>query len=261
MPLISVIMGVYNSNPDMLKKSVESLLNQTLGDFELIICDDNSETVSFDFLPNDERIKIISSGKNKGLARSLNLCLEQARGKYIARQDDDDWSVPERFEKQAAFLDSRPDIDFVGSDCALFDSDGEIHGVRQMPAEVDKKDFLFNSPFIHGSVMFRREILENCRYRTVGRTKKYEDYDLFMRLYANGCKAANINEQLYYFYYDTKLRSVSFKMRVDEYKVRMNGFKKLGLLPKGFFHAVKPLILGLMPGRLQMRLKKTFNKV
>ncbi len=261
MPLISVIMGVYNSDPEMLKKSVNSVLQQTLGDFELIICDDNSESGKLDFLPKDERIKLLSSGKNKGLARSLNLCIEAASGKYIARQDDDDWSAPDRFEKQAAFLSERKDIAFVGSDCALFDSGGEVHGERKMPAEVNKNDFLFNSPFIHGSVMFRREVFDRCRYRTIGKTKKYEDYDLFMRLYAAGFKAANINEPLYYFYYDTKLRSVSFSMRVDEYKVRMNGFKKLGLLPKGYFHALKPLVLGLMPDRLQMRLKKTFNKV
>ncbi len=261
MPLISVIMSVYNSDRDMLTKSVRSVLEQTLGDFELIICDDNSESGSLDYLPDDSRIKIISSGKNKGLARGLNLCLEHAAGKYIARQDDDDWSVPERFEKQAAFLDGRPDIAFVGSDCALFDSGGNVHGFRSMPAEVEKTDFLFNSPFIHGSVMFRREVFDVCRYRLTGRTKKYEDYDLFMRLYAEGFRAANINEQLYYFYYDTNLRSVPFRMRVDEYKVRMNGFKKLGLMPKGFFHAIKPLVLGILPSRLQMRLKKTFNKV
>lgn len=261
MPLISVIMGVYNSDPDKLKKSVSSILSQTLGDLELIICDDNPESADFSFLPSDQRIKIISSGKNKGLARSLNSCIAIAKGKYIARQDDDDFSAPERFARQTEFLEQNPDIAFVGSDCALFDKDNNIHNERKMPSNVDKKDFLFNSPFIHGSVMFRREVFDVCRYRTVGRTKKYEDYDLFMRLYAEGYKAANINERLYYFYYDTKLRSVPFDMRVDEYKVRRNGFKKLGLWPKGFFHALKPLVLGLVPARMQMGLKKAFKKV
>ena len=125
-----------------------------------------------------------------------------------------------------------------------------------MPKTVDKRSFLFNSPFIHGSMMFRREVFDKERYRTLGKNRKYEDYDLFMRLCADGFKSANLPEKLYRFHYDRSTRCVSFSMRCDEFKVRTEGFKRLGLMPVGFFYALKPILLGFIPRKAMIKLKE-----
>lgn len=258
MPLISVIMGVHNSSRDKLMKAVQSVLSQSVKDIELIICNDGSDNGTGKTLESitDSRVKIITFSENKGLAAALNACIDTAQGKYIARQDDDDISLPGRFEKQTAYLESHTEIDFIGSDCELYSDNSGVYGERIMPKTIDKKSFLFNSPFIHGSMMFRREVFDNERYRTLGRNRKYEDYDLFMRLCADGYKSANLGEKLYRFHYDKKTRRVSFSMRCDEYKVRKEGFKRLGLMPQGFIYAVKPIMLGLIPRKATIKLKE-----
>lgn len=259
MPLISVIMGVYNSDEEQLLKAVQSILSQTLSDFELIICDDGSDKHTkavLAELPQDSRIKIVENKENAGLAQSLNACIDIASGEFIARQDDDDYSAPDRFEKQIAFLNARPDIDYIGTSCRLFDKSGNIYSKRVMPEKVDAHSFLFNSPFIHGSMMFRKKVFDRHRYRTIGKERKNEDYDLFMRLCADGFKAANMQEYLYFFYFDPAQRKIPFSLRRDEYRVRKEGFRRLGLMPKGYIYAVKPLVLGLMPNALLMKIKK-----
>ncbi len=259
MPLISVIMGVHNSNEAMLKKAVESVISQTERDFELLICDDGSDEKTKKLLQEisatDKRIKILTLPENKGLAEALNASLDIACGEFIARQDDDDYSHPERFERQIKYLYDNPEVDFIGTACELFDSSDKVYGERIMPENIDKNSFLFNSPFIHGSMMFRKKVFSDNRYRTIGKLKRYEDYDLFMSLTAKGYKSANMSEKLYSFYFEPKSRKISFKSRMDEYKVRMVGFKKLGLMPKGFFYALKPLILGLIPHGIFIKLK------
>lgn len=264
MPLISVIMGIYNSDEQKLINAVNSVLIQSVSDIELIICDDGSTKDINDTLNEicrDSRVKLIRFDENKGLAAALNACLDAAKGEYIARQDDDDISLTGRFEKQIDYLSKHSDIDFIGTACELY-SDGEgVYGQRVMPMQIDKNSFLFNSPFIHGSMMFRRKVFFNHRYRTLGKNRKYEDYDLFMRLVADGYKAANMPEKLYRFFYDTDTRGVPFSERRDEYKVRMDGFKRLGLMPKGFLYALKPLALGVLPRKAVMKLKKKTGNV
>ena len=264
MPLISVIMGIYNSDEQKLINAVNSVLSQSVSDIELIICDDGSTKGISDMLNEicrDSRVKLIRFDENKGLAAALNACLDAAKGEYIARQDDDDISLAGRFEKQIAFLSKNSDIDFIGTACELYSDSEGVYGQRVMPENIDKNSFLFNSPFIHGSMMFKRRVFEKHRYRTLGKNRKYEDYDLFMRLVADGYKAANMSEKLYRFFYDTKTRCVSFSMRRDEYKVRMYGFKRLGLMPKGFIYALKPLVLGILPRKTAMKLKRKTGRV
>lgn len=263
--MISVIMGVFNSKPEMLKKAVQSVLSQTEQDIELIICDDGSDTATKDLLCNishaDSRIKVITHSENKGLAAALNTCLDNASGEYIARQDDDDYSYPDRLRQEREFLEANPGIDFCGCSCDLFDSDGNIYSKRDMPCEVTAESFLFNSPFIHGSMMFKKQVFNNHRYAAQGKNRKYEDYELFMRLYADGFTGANLSERLYAFYFDKHQRRISYSMRWDEFKVRLSGFKRLGLYPKGIFYAIKPLILGLIPHRLFNRIKQIFGRL
>ena len=145
---------------------------------------------------------------------------------------------------------------FIGTDCELYSQGEGVYGERIMPETVDKRSFLFNSPFIHGSMMFRREVFDKERYRTLGKNRKYEDYDLFMRLCADGFKSANLPEKLYRFHYDRSTRRVCFSMRCDEFKVRTEGFKRLGLMPVGFLYALKPILLGFIPRKAMIKLKE-----
>lgn len=261
-PVLSVVMGVYNCpTEEMLMTAVNSVLEQTFTDFEFIICDDGSDNDTYLWLEKaaslDDRIILIRNRKNMSLAYSLNRCIEAARGKYIARQDVDDYSSPERFSVQVAYLDSHPDMYMVGSDCMLYDESG-VYGKRHMPHHPKKLDFLFNSPFVHGTVIMRREVFEKAGfYRPCGYTRKYEDYDLFMRIYKLEMKGANINTPLYSFHSDKK-RRVSRLMRIDETVVRYNGFKSLGLLPKGFIYVLKPVFMITIPNRIINSLKRSY---
>ena len=109
LPLITVLMPVYNG-AKYLNEAIDSILNQTFSDFELLIIDDGSTDQSIDLIKayNDPRIKLIVNKKNIGQSATLNKGLELARGKYIARMDQDDISMPERLKKQMGFMDEYP---------------------------------------------------------------------------------------------------------------------------------------------------------
>ena len=186
-PLISVLMGVYNCKErSMLERSVRSIVEQTYPNWELILCDDGSTNAALLWMQNlaarDSRIRLLQNDRNLGLARTLNRCLSVANGAYLARQDDDDISKPDRFEKQIAYLESHADVDFVGSNCDLYTPDGGVSGCWKRPECPRKQDFLFNSPFIHGSMLFRRRCFEKVNgYPVMEKIARYEDYMLFMQ--------------------------------------------------------------------------------
>lgn len=135
-------MGVYNSNYDLLKKSIESILNQTYANFEFIICDDCStndvKKVIQEYQEKDSRIIYLKNDHNRGLAYSLNRCIDTSSGNYIARQDDDDISLETRFEKQVSFLNTNPQYDFVGCNHFLKD-EGGIWGETKLISSPQKK--------------------------------------------------------------------------------------------------------------------------
>lgn len=263
MPQISVISGAYNiTSCFALEKSIESVLNQTFEDFEFLLCDDGSsdDTRKFleDLAKSDSRIKVLYNEKNLGLAASLNRCLEASEGQFIARHDCDDYNDLSRFEKQLAFFNAHEDISVLGSCVSLFDENG-VWGKEDFPEFVENKDFLFTSPYKHGSVMFRREALIKAGgYRVAKETYRTEDYDLFMRL-QTFCRGANLSERLYYFCEDKNAQKRrKYRYRIDEAKVRYKGFKGLGLLPKGLPYVVKPLIVGLIPPKLLNNMKDSY---
>lgn len=145
-PLISVLMGVYNCKErSMLERSVRSIVEQTYPNWELILCDDGSANAALLWMQNlaarDSRIRLLQNDRNLGLARTLNRCLSVANGAYLARQDDDDISKPDRFEKQIAYLESHADVDFVGSNCDLYTPDGGVSGCWKRPERPRKQDF------------------------------------------------------------------------------------------------------------------------
>lgn len=253
MPEVSVIMGVYNcKNIDALYRSVKSIINQSYKDWEFIICDDGSADKTLKILQKvadlDKRIKIVGYKENKGLAYALNYCLTFSKGKYIARMDDDDVAREDRFEKQIQFLEIHKDYAFVGSIANVFNENG-IWGILKMPEYPQKEDFLWNIPFIHPSMIFRKKVLlEINGYSTDKINKRCEDYTLVMDLYSKGFKGYNFQESLINYYVENGARKYRpMKDRIAEAKVRYIGYRKNKILLKGLSYIIKPILIGLIP--------------
>ena len=262
MPVVSIIMGVYNcKNKSLLKQSVESIILQSYKDWEFIICNDGSTDDTLIFLKKleqlDSRIRIISYEKNQGLNYSLNKCLEYARGKYIARQDDDDYSYPNRLEEEVKILENYNEFSIVGTMADIYDDTG-IWGEYDVEEKPTKKSFLWNSPFIHPSVVMRKSALEKVGgYRIAKETRRCEDYDLFMRMYVKGMKGYNIQKKLYkYRIVNGNKKYRPMEDRINEARVRYKGFCKLGLMPLGFVYVLKPLIIGLIPQFIYKKIRE-----
>lgn len=257
MPLVSVIMGVYNcKNFVLLRNSVESVVNQIFTDWEFLICNDGSTDNTLEKLYEiekiDSRIRILSYNENKGLANALNFCIEHAKGEYLARQDDDDISYPNRFEKQVQFLREHPEYAIVGALADVYD-EGGIWGEYSALERPDRNSFLWNSPFAHPTIMVRAHaIKQSGKYRVAKETRRCEDYDLFMRMYSNGYIGYNIQEKLYkYMIVNNNIKYRPLKYRIDEAVVRWKGYISMKIiLPKGIIFVVKPILLGLIPQRI-----------
>ena len=127
MPRVSIIMGVYNGFKRM-DRSIQSIIEQTYKDWEFIICDDGSSDDSYkklqEYATKDNRIVVIKNVQNAGLAQTLNNCLKEVKGEYVARMDDDDYSDPYRLEKEVAFLDIHPEYAIVATGRNMMDEEG-----------------------------------------------------------------------------------------------------------------------------------------
>ena len=258
---VSVIMGVYNQTDNAaLTLAVDSILGQTLTDFEFLIYDDGSHPEGAALLraqaQRDERIRLIRCEENHGLAYGLARCVEASRGRYIARMDADDACPPERLEKQVRFLEQHPEYAWCGANPLLF-YDGRIWGSRLYPEKPEASDYLRFSPFCHPSVVFRAEVLRAENYLSSPRTMRCEDYELFMRLQRKGCRGYNLQELLFYYREAAETyQRRTFRARWREMLIRREGFRALGLLPRGWLYVIRPVIAGLIPHRLVAWLKR-----
>ena len=180
-PKVSIIMPVYNAEK-YLREAIESSLNQTFTDFEFIIIYDPSFDNSLNIINSygDARIRIIENKKRTGLVKSLNKALRYAHGEYIARQDADDISLPNRLKLQLDFLEKHPDVALLGTGIYVIDENGDKIEKRIMHPN-PKKSLLKGNRFIHGSVMFRKSAIDELgAYNEL--FKNSEDYELWLRL-------------------------------------------------------------------------------
>jgi glycosyltransferase involved in cell wall biosynthesis len=195
LPVISVAMPVYNGER-YLAAAIDSILSQTCNDFELIIIDDgstdNSAQVLREYQKQDSRIRLIVR-ENRNLATTLNEIIDLARGKWIARMDQDDIALPHRFERQLQWLD-QTGADICGSWVRLFGSStNHILKHPQTDAAI-KMEILFSTPFAHPTVMMKTELVKKLHYDKTW--EKCEDYDLWERAARAGWKMTNVPEIL-----------------------------------------------------------------
>ncbi|MDO9385847.1 MAG: glycosyltransferase [Thiobacillus sp.] len=198
-PVISVLLSVYNSEK-YVSLAIESILNQTFADFELIIVDDCSSDASWDiclkYAQQDNRIVAVRNKLNLGGCETLNVGLKLAKGRYIARQDNDDWSYPDRLAKQLKFMETHQNVGIVGGNMEIINEDGKVIGKRTYnytDGMIRKKIFRY-SPFSHPLVMFRKSILDTVGYYNPEYAPA-DDYDLYFRI-GKVSKFANLNEIL-----------------------------------------------------------------
>ena len=194
-PTVSVVMSVYNAEK-YLDKAIQSILNQTYKDFEFIIIDDGSKDKSLEILKRyekqDVRIVLISR-ENKGLVASLNEGIGRAKGKYIARMDADDISLPRRFEEQINFI-SKENLDICGTFVELFNKD-KVLGVLTYPEKDQDIKFIlmFMTSFAHPTVFIKKSVFRKIQYKNY---EHAEDYKLWTDIALMGYKMGNIGKVL-----------------------------------------------------------------
>ncbi len=262
-PAISVVMGVYNQySREELMTAVCSILEQSFSDFEFIIYDDGSDREPAQHLEAlqslDKRIRVIRQEENRGLAFSLNCCIKEARGRYIARMDADDISLPTRLEEEFQFLETHPEYDWVGCNARVFEK-GESWGVLVMAEEPNQYNFLPFSPYIHPTVMYRSDIFhQGNRYEATRMTRRCEDYEFFMWLYRNGFRGYNMQQILFLYRQgrDVYKRRKAIS-RLMEARVRAKHFPHMNLPKwKVFLYTLRPLVALLIPYPITAAYKK-----
>lgn len=199
-PAVSVILPAYNAEK-YIKRAIDSILNQTFQDFELIICNDGSTDGTGKIIASykDPRIVVITQEKNQGLVEALNAMLAAARGRYIARQDADDASMPLRLQREVEMMHKHHHLVLVGTHATIANTKGKQTGGLHMPvsdAAIRMSLFSYN-PFVHGSVMFKADTVKQSGLYDYA-SWPAEDYDMWARLVRYG-EAMNIPEELYAF--------------------------------------------------------------
>ncbi len=199
-PKISVVMSTYN-RAHMVPKAIDSILKQTFQDFEFIIIDDGSSDATADILKKyadqDHRIRVLTNTENKGLIYSLNRGLDAARGEFIARMDDDDISLPLRFEKQYNFMRSNPTITATSSFVGQPENAMPWPFQRKTDSDEMKTDlFLGTIPVSHPSLFIRRDFLTKNQIRYNDKYEAAEDGKFYLDLYDAGAVIGKVPEIL-----------------------------------------------------------------
>lgn len=251
-PLISVIMGIYNCG-DTLSEAIDSIVNQTYDNWELIMCNDGSTDNTFDIAkaykekyPN--KIVLIENEHNMGLNYTLNHCLEQAKGEFIARMDGDDISLPQRFEKELNFLLENPQYAIVSTPMEYFDENGTFR-VGNQNGEPEITAMVVGTPFCHAPCMVRKEAYDAVGgYSVDEKLLRVEDWHLWIKMYSKGFKGYSIPEPLYRMRDDRNaVMRRKFKYRLNEAYVGRQAVKLLNLPKKYYIYSLRSIIVGLLP--------------
>jgi glycosyltransferase involved in cell wall biosynthesis len=202
-PLISIGMPVLNCEKTLII-AVQSILNQTYSNWELILIDDGSKDQTLEIAKSfkDSRISLIADGVNQQLPRRLNQAILMSRGKYFARMDGDDISYPKRLQSQVDYLENHPEIDLLGTGVILVDRDGNPMGkssVNLSHAEICSRPWA-GFHITHPTWMGKLEWFRTHQYRP--EAIRMEDQDILLRTYKTSCFAC-LPDILYGYWIDS----------------------------------------------------------
>lgn len=259
-PRVSIIMGIYNC-AETLKDALDSILQQTYTKWEVIMCDDGSTDSTLQCAQEyaekyPDKFLVLRNEKNKGLNYTLNNCLKHARGEYIARMDGDDISLPERIEQEVKFLDTHSEYAIVSTPMIFFDEKGDW-GISKAIEVPCIKDFVNHAPFhCHAPCMIRRQAyLAVGGYTVDKRLLRFEDCNLWYKLYAAGYRGYNLQNPLYKMRDDRDAyhrRTPSSRMR--GVYVQWVGFRLIKMplkyYPYLLLELIKDILIVLMPEKV-----------
>lgn len=225
MPKISAVMALYDTPYHYLKITLESILNQTFSDFELIIIDDAStmEYTSFFEKFNDNRIKYFKLEKNAGPGHARNEGVKKAIGEYVAITDSDDVYMPQKFEFQNEFLDKNTDISLIG--CTFRFSNRKKSSFVPINNDDIKLFMLFNSPLNNSTIMFRKNEFAQKNLYYIEDINFGEDYELWINAMFAGIKMANLEDNL--MIYTRRLGQLSKARKEKQTSILKKLYKKM----------------------------------
>lgn len=225
-PLVSVIMATFNEPPAIIGKAISSIINQTYRNLELLILDDSTsaETINMiDGALSDGRVQVVRKETRMGFVPALNEGIRLAKGKYIARMDGDDFSLPERIETEVEYMESHPETAVVGACMNIMDENGTVTGERNYPYNC-KKLAMYRSPVAHPTVMMRAENARNG-FSYDEKLKKAEDLDLWLRYMTHGYQIHNLQDKVLNYRVPASLASKRGKEQfTTAFAVRKNNF-------------------------------------
>ncbi len=268
-PEISVVMSVYREAVPVLDRSLRSILEQTFSDFEFVIVidePDNSEAIELlnNMASQDPRIKLIFNSENLGLAPSLNRGIEHAEGKYIARHDADDVSLPDRLALQSDFMKEHPEADAVGTGLGYYDGyTDELFFVRKYSERVGDEIKRY-SPIAHATIFVKKEVFE--KFGGYDESEAYrcgEDYELWCRWYLKGVSFYNLNLNLYkYYQYENNNKSINTRRQLRatiNTKKKYAGFLEYSVGDR--LYMCLEQVASLLPGKVIIFLFKVSQKL
>ncbi len=264
----SVLISVYHKErPEFLTQSLNSIwYNQTLKPNEIILVKDGPLTQQLDEIilefVKHTPTRLIVNDKNLGLSAALNKGLKCCNYDIVARMDTDDISVRNRFERQFNFLKKNPSVDIIGSYAEKINEIGEVtDDIMKVPLKnYDIYKYIWTCPFIHPSVMFRKDKILYVGSYNKNAGPRQDDYDLWFRCAIAGYNFANINESLiqYRFLTDT-IRKNNIKVGWYRLKVGFNGCRKIKCSLIAYIGILIPFIRTLLPYPLNIYFYKTLN--
>lgn len=244
-PKVSIIMGIYNCE-DTLPAAIDSIVNQTYDNWELVMCDDASTDDTYNVANSyvekyPDKMVLLRNAENMRLSYSLNKCLEKASGPLIARMDGDDISKEDRLAVQVDYLLNHTEYQVVGTAMQRFDENG-YHDIMHPKQDPDRMTMRVGTPFFHATIMTYKYVYDKLNgYTVLERTKRAQDHDLWFRFYSVGFSGNNIDKALYYVRDDgNAIRRRTAKGRIESFKTTVYGYKLLGF-PKRWL--LKPAML------------------
>lgn len=259
---ISILMGIYNC-ADTLPEAIDSILAQTFTNWELILCDDGSVDSTLSIAEEyrkqyPEKIILLKNPQNMGLNYTLNHCLEHASGEYIARMDGDDISLPQRLALELAALEAEPGIAVVSCSMIRFDETGDYSNGRPGCAYPTPEMLVHGPVHCHAPCMLRAEVMHQVNgYSVDKRLLRVEDWHLWLKIYAAGYRGKNLPQPLYKMRDDRNAASRrKFRYRLNEAYLSLLTVKTLKLPVWKCVFALRPILVGLLPGFLYRYLHK-----